>query len=463
MLASVAPPNLPRLSEIGIDRTVLLFTGGITLLSAVLFGLAPALKRVSPAALGSLVKSGARTSAGRDRQITRNMLVVVQTAMALVLLIGSGLMVRSFWEIKNVNPGFVAEDVLTFRLSLPEAEYPATRDVANFHQQVLDRLAGLPGVHAVGAIEYLPLGPTNRGTAFEIEDQPTPEDGLPPIFWCAIATPGYHETMRIPLLAGRTFERRDHEAELGGVIISSAVVDRLWPNEDPIGKRIRYSNGTEGWLTVIGVVGSVRGQGLDQMPQEAVYSAMAAPANTGPSIPRMLSYTVRADNPVNLVPAVRAAIWDLDGTLPIAGVELLERAVGRSVAQLSFTMLALIVAAVMAMVLGTVGLYGVLSYVVSQRSQEIGVRLALGAQPSLVQKMVVLKGARLAGAGVLVGAAGAVGLTRFLQSLLFGTEALDPLAFGATSAMLLLVGLFASYIPARRASAVDPVKALRME
>jgi predicted lysophospholipase L1 biosynthesis ABC-type transport system permease subunit len=241
------------------------------------------------------------------------------------------------------------------------------------------------------------------------------------------------------------------------------MADRVWPDENPLGKRFRLANGNTEWFTVIGVVGSVRSQGLDQEPMQTVYAPMVGPEGTGTSSPRSLVYTVHAENATNLVPAVRAAIWELDATLPVAGVELMERIVARSVAQLSFTMLALLVAAAMALVLGTVGLYGVLSYVVTQRTQEIGVRLALGAQPILVQKMVVFQGAKLAALGVFIGLAGAAGLTRFMQSILFDTGALDPVAFGATSLLLLAVGLFASYIPARRASAVDPMKSLRMD
>ena len=463
MLARIAPPTIPRLGEIGIDGTVLLFTGAVTLLAAVLFGSAPALKQVSPTILGSLIQSGTRSSAGRERQFTRNALVVVQPALALVLLIGSGLMVRSFWEIKNVDPGFVADGVLTFRLSLPASEYPGPAEVASFHQRVIDQLAALPGVQSAGGVVDLPLGGTARGTAMEVEDRPTPAGELPPILWFTSATPGYFETMRIPLRTGRLFDRRDHETETGAVIISAAVADRLWQGDDPLGKRIRFATGSGGWLTVAGVVGSVRSQGLDGELLEAVYAPMAGPGNTDLVVPRSLVYTVRSKNPLALVPSIRSAIWDLNPTLPIAGVELMETIVGRSVAQLSFTMLALLVAAVMALLLGTVGLYGVLSYVVSQRTQEIGVRLALGAQPGLVRKMVVLQGAKLAIAGVVIGVAAAAVLTRFMQSLLFGTEALDPFAFVATSLLLLTVGLLASYIPARRASAVDPVKSLRMD
>ncbi len=462
-MARVAPASIPRLDEIGIDGTVLAFTGAATVLSAVLFGLVPALKRVSPTILGSLIQSGARSSAGRERQITRSTLVVAQTALALVLLVGSGLMVRSFWEIKNVDPGFVAEDVLTFRLSLPTSEYPSPQEVAGFHQQALDRLSALPGVRGVGAIEHLPLGGAVHYTGFEIEDQPTPEHGLPPMLFFTAATPGYFEAMQIPLLSGRTFDPRDHEAETGSVVVSAALADRLWQGESPLGKRIRLSFASDGWLTIVGVVGSVRNRGLDTGLMEVVYGPVVVVAGSGARFGRSLVYTVRAQNPTNLVPAIRSVIWGLDATLPIAGIELMERIVARSVAQLSFTMLALVVAAAMALVLGTVGLYGVLSYLVSQRTQEIGVRLALGAQPGLVRRMIVLQGVRLAGAGIVIGAVGAAGLTRFMQSILFETEALDALAFGATSVLLLVVGLLASYIPARRASAVDPMKSLRMD
>ncbi len=461
-LIRIAPSNLPRLDEIGIDGSVLGFTVCITLLSALLFGLAPALKRVSPTMVGSLIQSGTRSSTGRDRRLARNALVVMQTAMALVLLIGSGLLVRSFWQIRNISPGFDARDVLTFRVSLASAEYPEPTQVAAFHQQLLERVRGLPGVLAAGAVEALPLGEYRRGTGFFVEDRPTAENELPPIFWFSAVTPGYFESMRIPLRAGRTFERRDHESDLGNLIASTALAERLWPGEDPLGKRLRLASDSTPWMTVVGVVESVRGHGLRQDPLEMVYYPMVAPGG-GFWDARSLTYVVRAQNPLSLVPAVRSAIAELDANLPLAQVESMERILARSEARLSFTMQALAIAATMALTLGAIGLYGVLSYVVSQRTQEIGVRLALGAEPSTVQKMVVLQGTRIAVAGIAIGVAGAVGLTRFLQGLLYDTEPLDPVAFVVTSLMLLCVGLLASYVPARRASLVDPMKSLRMD
>jgi hypothetical protein len=268
--------------------------------------------------------------------------------------------------------------------------------------------------------------------------------------------------MRIPLRAGRTFDRRDHESELGNLVVSASLAERLWPGEDPLGKRLRFASDSTPWMTVVGVVESVRGQGLRQDPLQAIYYPMVGP-NSDDWEARSLGYVLRGRNPLALVPAVRAAVAELDANLPVAHVEAMERILARSEARLSFTMQALALAAALALVLGAIGLYGVLSYVVSQRTQEIGVRLALGAEPGAVQKMVVLQGARIAVTGIVIGIVGAVGLTRFLQGLLFDTEPLDPAAFVATSILLLGVGLLASYLPARRASLVDPMRSLRMD
>jgi putative ABC transport system permease protein len=464
VLVRIAPDNLPRIHEVTIDASVLAFTVGVTFVSALLFGMAPALKRVSPALLGSLIQSGARTSAGRERQLMRNALVVAQTALALILLIGSGLLVRSFWEIRNVNPGFDPRDVLTFRLSLPQSEYSEAIQVAAFHQQLIDRIAGLPGVESVGGIERLPMSESRAGTAFVIEDQQLEENELPPIIWYTAAAPGYFETMKIPMRAGRSFDRSDHESQLGTVIVSAPLAEHMWPGESAIGKRLGFAgDSTTEWLTVVGVAGSTRDHGLREDPIELIYHPMVGPGGNDDWTTNSLTYTVRAENARALLPTIRSRISELDSSLPIASIEMMESVVARSVVRLSFTMLALVVAAVMALLLGAIGLYGVLSYVVSQRTHEIGVRLALGADPGRVRGMVVWQGARIALAGLVVGVAGAIALTRFLQTLLFATPALDPVAFGATSALLLVVGLAASYIPAQRASSVDPMRSLRMD
>jgi predicted permease len=461
-LVQLAPSNLPRLNEVGIGVTVLGFNTAITLGSALLFGLAPALKRVTPAMLGALIQSGTRSSASRGRLLIRHGLVVAQTALALVLLIGSALLVRSFWEIRNVDPGFDPEGVLTFSLSLPPGEFREATVAAAFHQDLLDRINGLPGVISAGAVQSLPLGRSRRAASFVVEEGPLADSEMAPQFWFTSVTPGYFESMRIPLVAGRTLERRDNESGLGSVVVSVSMAEHLWPNGDPLGKRIRVTGDETPWFTVIGVVGDAKSHGLRLAPPETLYLPTVGPGATGPST-RTLTYTVRAENPLGLVQAIRVAVGELDPDLPIARVELMERIVARSEARLSFTMLALAVAAGMSLLLGAIGLYGVLSYVVSQRIHEIGVRLTLGADASVVKTMLVIQGAKLALLGIGIGVAGAVGLTRFLQGLLFGTEHLDPAAFVTTSALLLVVALLASYVPAIRAARVDPMTSLRTE
>ncbi|MCZ6918474.1 MAG: ABC transporter permease, partial [Gemmatimonadetes bacterium] len=462
-LLALAPPTLPRLADVRIDSLVLLFAIGVSVLSAVLFGLLPALRHSGTNLLSTLQTAGRGGSTDGTRQYFRSALVVTQTALALILLVGSGLLVRSFWELRNVNPGFVADDVLTFRLALPGARYAGAADAAQFYTRLLERLEGLPGVQSVGGVANLPLTQGASGTAHEIDGQPTPPGQLPPMFWYSYATPGYFETMRIPVMAGRAFERRDHEQTFGNVVVSSVLAERLWPGEDALGRRLRRIGDTTGWETVVGVVGSVHDRGLREDPSEMVYYPLVGRNGDDGGIVRELTYTIRAQNAPALGSAVRAAVWDLDPALPLTGVETMSRVVSRSVARLSFTMMALVVAAVMAVVLGAIGLYGVLSYLVTQRRKEIGVRIALGAQAATVRRMIVGQGAKLALLGVGAGLVGSAALTRLLQGLLFGTAPLDPLAFSATSLGLLGIVMLASYLPARKASNVDPIEALRMD
>ncbi len=462
-LLRIAPPTMPRLDDVHIDLLVLLFALGVSTFSAVLFGLIPALRNSGAKLLTILQTTGRGTFTGGTREYFRSALVVTQTALALILLVGSGLLVRSFWELRNVDPGFVADDVLTFRLALPGARYEGAADAAQFHQRLLERLSGIPGVQSVGGVHDLPLSQRAAGTAHQIADQPTPAGELPPMFWYNYATPGYFETMRIPVMSGRTFERRDHEQAFGGVVISSALAERLWPGEDALGKRFRRGGDSTGWESVVGVVGSVRDRGLREEASEMVYYPMVGRNGDDSWIVQSMTYTIRGPNAQAMPSAVRAAVWDLDPQLPITALETMSSVVARSVVRLSFTMMALVVAAVMAVVLGAIGLYGVLSYTVSQRRQEIGVRIALGAPASSVLKMVVVQGARLALLGVGLGLVGSAALTRLLQGLLFGTAPLDPIAFAVTSLGLMSVVMLASYLPARKASNVDPLEALRGE
>jgi len=312
----------------------------------------------------------------------------------------------------------------------------------------------------------VPLGGRIGGTAFDVEEFPTESGTLPPIMWNTFAAAGFFETMKIPLMAGRTFEPRDHEEGSDAIVVSQAVVERFWGdrNADVIGKRMRFSRDTlNGWLTIAGVVGSVRDRGLREDPSEMIYLPIVGPQGNDGWGASSLAYTIRGRDVVSLGPAVRAQVWELDSDLPLTTMSTMEELVSNDLVRLSFTMLTLAISAGIALILGAVGLYGVLSYVVSQRTQEIGVRIALGAPLASVRKMVVMQGARLAAIGLGLGLLASVGLTRVLQGLLYDTQALDPLTFGATSGLLMAVVFLASYLPARRASNVDPVQSMKTD
>ncbi len=439
VLLRAAPPQLPRLDQIGMDPTVLAFGIGVTLLSALLFGLAPVLRYNIPDLLGVRRYAGRGTTEGRERHRLRNGLVVGQTALAMVLLVGAGLLVKSFLEIRGIDPGFDTEGILTFRLSLPPGQYPGALQPAAFHSRLLQRLRALPGVEAAGGVSALPLAQNTSSTAHDIEDQPTSAGELPPMFSFKYATPGYFRAMGISVVAGRAFQEGDGELEPGAVVVSRALADRIWPDQDPIGKRIRLNGDTTelGWERIVGVVESTRDQGLRNDPLQVVYHPLVGPhGDEGWATPN-LGYVVRAENPLALVDGVREAVREMDPNLPLTAVRTMQSVMAGSIVRLTFTALSLGIAAAVALILGAVGLYGVLSYVVTQRTQEIGVRMALGAQAREVQGMVVASGARLAGLGLVLGLLGAGALTRLLQGLLFGTEPLDPLTFAGVSLLLL--------------------------
>jgi putative ABC transport system permease protein len=465
LLLQMAPPELPRLDQISMDGTVLGFALGVSLLSALLFGAAPALRYNIAGLLSGLRYAGRGTTEGRERHLVRNALVVGQTALAMILLVGSGLLVKSFWEIRRVDPGFDTEGILTFRIALPPAGHPEPQMAAAFHQELLDRLRALPGVEAAGAISSLPLAQSPTGTAYDVEDLPTPEGELSPMFWYKYATPGYFQAMGISVMAGRAFERADHEQALGNIVVSQALVDRLWPGEDPLGRRLRITGDTTeaGWGRIVGVVENTLGHGLREDPLQMIYHAVVGPRGDQGYGTWNLTYALRSESPRQLIPAVRRTVREMDSDLPVAAVRTMKNVMADSIVRLTFTALSLGIAAVMALLLGAVGLYGVLSYVVSQRTQEMGVRLALGARAGQVQGLVVASGARLAVVGLVLGMAGAGALTRLLQGLLFGTEPLDPATFAGMSLVLLAVGLLASYVPARRAARVDPVESMRAQ
>lgn len=463
VLLRAAPPTLPRLAQIGFDGRVLLFAAGITALSTLLFGVVPMVRHSGPQLLASLKTSGRGASAGRESHHTQRVLVVSQTALALVLMVGSGLLARSFWEIRHLDPGFNANGVLTMRLTLPKVDHPGARETAAFHQQLLERLRGLPGVTAAGAASNLPLGTSGQGTAFEVEGVPIPTGEAAPIFLYKFTTPGYFKAMGIRLVAGRTFVPADHEGDLGHLIINTVLAKRYWSDQDPVGKRIRFANDTTGWYTVVGVVGETRERGLRQPPDAFIYLPMVGRKVDAGWRASSMTYVIKARNPESLAAAVRDRVWQMDRSLPVAALRTMDDILAGSTVRLSFTMLSLGISALIAVVLGVVGLYGVLSYVVTRRTREIGIRMALGAERGAVLRSVVGQGARTTAAGVAFGLLASFGLTRFLTTLLYETTPLDVSVVLAMSGLLFVIALAAAYLPARRASRVDPVAAMWRE
>jgi predicted permease len=468
-LVAMGPENLPRLGEIGLHGSVLLFTLGISLVAGLLFGAVPVFKYGRPDLANALKEGGRGGSVGRERHRLNNALVATQVALALMLLVGSGLMARSFFELKNVDPGFRTEGVLTLRLSLPNQEYPDDRQMAESYRELAERVRGLPGVQEVGLVTNLPTTDGNNNAAMVVEDLPLQEGDLPPIVRTNVASDGYFEAMGVRLVEGRTFEPADYDSQMGVAIVSSSTAERYWPGESAVGKRISPAlpqNGEVPWFEIVGVVGEVRDDGLALEAPAMVYYAMATSAEgveAGDGVVyRTMSLAVRTSgDPLSLSAAVRNEVWGLDSRLPVANMRTTGEIARESAARTTFTMVMLGIAAAMALLLGMVGVYGVLSYVVSQRTREFGVRLAMGAREGQIRGMVVRQGLTVAAVGVAAGLAGGFALTRLMKALLFGVSATDPFTFGGVAVLLLAVSALAAYLPARRASSVSPVEALR--
>ncbi len=462
LLLRFVPDNLPRISTVNLDGRVLVFTALASLLTGVIFGLAPALQAAKADVNDALRESG-RTGAGARQQRLRNAFVVAEIALALVLLTGAGLTLRSFWRLQAVEPGFNPDGVLTFRMLLPFSTHPKISQRATLFGQVLERLRSLPGVASAGAVSRIPMAPgNNSGTVTGENSANGPNDPRIEVEmrW---ASPAYFQTMGIALLNGRDFNDADAEGTLPIAVVDEQFVRRFYPNENPIGKRIKRGGptSTRPWKTIVGVVRSIRNQRLDATSLPQAYFPVLQEADEMFN----LSFAVRASGggPSALTQSVRAAVLAVDRNQPIFDVKPLREIVSDSIALKRLALLLLSVFASVALVLAASGIYGVMSYTVEQRTHEIGIRMALGAQAGNVLRLIVRQGLKLALGGVALGLVAALALTRLLTALLFGVSPTDPLTFTGIALLLLCVSLVACWIPARRATKVDPLVALRYE
>jgi putative ABC transport system permease protein len=455
-------PNLPRASEVGIDTNVMIFTLLVSVLTGLLFGLAPALQ-TSHAKLQETLKDGSRSGAAdfAGRSLRRG-LVVAEVALSLTLLIGAGLLIKSVARLQGVDPGFDPHNVLVFNLTLPAVKYPTDTAQQLFLEQLMPRLNALPGVRAAGVTSVIPFGGGWSTSSFNIENFVVPPGQNGPWGDIRVVSPQFFSALRIPLKKGRLFNAQDIASSPPVTVIDEQFVKKYFPHTDPIGKRItfgaRRGQTDSTWITIVGVVGHAAHEGLDAEPRIQYYFPTTQNGLRG------MTVAIRsAGNPLSQLPAAREAVHSIDRNLPLAAVNTMDKLVESSVGQRKLSMILLGVFSVIAMLLASIGIYGVMSYSVTQRSRELGIRMALGAARSRVLALVVGQGMALAGAGVAIGLVAAFALTRFLTSQLYGVGATDPVTFTLVSALLVTIALLATLMPAMRATRVDPVVALRDE
>ncbi len=468
LLVSMAPSNLPRMTEIGIDPMVLLFTLALSLVCGALFGLVPVFKYAGPR-LGTVLREGGRSlSEGRERHRARSILVVVQVALALVLLISSGLMIRSFQSLRKVQPGFESpEQLLTLRISILESQVPDSLKVLQMENEVLDKLAAIPGAASASLTNSVTMDGNTDNDLMFVEDHPAAEGKMPPIRRFKFISPGFFKTMGRPLVAGRDFTWTDMHQDRPYVLVSENLAKEYWGQPaTAIGKRIRETS-TSPWKEIIGVAANERDDGVDHPAPRIVYWPLLRDNfwNEKMVVQRGGVLVIRSPRAGTsaFLNEVRQAIWSVNPDLPLANVRTVQEIYDRSMGRTSFLLVMLALASGMALLLGLVGIYGVISYSVSQRTREIGIRMALGASQNNVRQMFVRHGLLLTAIGVAFGLAAAFGLTRLMTALLFGVSALDPATYLVVAALLAAAAMLASYLPARRATRVDPSDALRSQ
>jgi putative ABC transport system permease protein len=462
VLGSIIPPELSRstygLDQIGIDGAALAFTLIASFATGIIFGIAPALTASRPDLSETLKEGGRGGTSGFRVASLRGVLVVSELSLALVLLIGAGLLTRSFVRLLEVDWGFQPENVLTMQIDLPSNRYPRGDPAGAFFDRALERVGKLPGVRAAGVINHIPAGGYDLMAFFQVEGSEPPKPGKDPAIPIGVVSPDYFRAMQIPLLKGRYFNDGDRKGAQEVAVVNESMAKRFWPNDDPIGKRLGM--GCEEGLckTIVGVVGDTRQEDAVTPPKPEVFM----PYLQFP--PQHVTLIVRTiADPLSMVGTVKAQIQGVDKDQPVANIKTLEQRVSDTVVQQRVITSLLVTFAVLALVLAAVGIYGMMSYAVTQRTREIGVRVALGAQVTDVVKLIVKQALRVITAGVAIGLAGAYALTRVLTSLLFGVSATDGVTFVLVSMSLGLIALVACYVPARRAARVDPVIALRHE
>jgi putative ABC transport system permease protein len=465
LLKNFIPENISQVEAINIDSRVLLFTLFVSLLTGLIFGLAPA-TQASSLNLNETLKEGGRDSAAGSRgNRIRSLLVIVEVAVSLILLIGAGLLINSFLRLRDVDPGFRADNLLTMQVVLPTFKYPNHERRTAFYDELLRRIETLPGVKSAAVTTNLPLYQQGNSIGISVEGipDPAPGQGRRPTVATRVVSPRYFETMGIQLLQGRGFSAQDTADAPAAALINETMARRFWPEQDPTGKRITSGSLTstdpDDWITVVGVVKDVRQFELVADPKPQMYLSYTQAGFFAPS-DLVVSTAVE---PLSLAATVRRTVWEVDRDQPVSKIRTMEEIVSQSVARQRFSMLLLGIFAALALVLAAVGIYGVMSYSVAQRTREFGIRMALGAQRSDVLKLAVGQGLKLVLIGIVIGLAAAFVLTRVMSSLLFGVSATDPATFMIISLVLIGVAVVASFIPARRATKIDPMVALRYE
>jgi putative ABC transport system permease protein len=467
VLVALSPTYIPRVEMVSVDGRVLLFLLGVTMLTALVFGLAPAIHATVGNLSGALKEGGRGDSDGIRHNRLRAFLVASEFALAFMLLIGSGLMIRSFFALQSVNPGFDSRNVLSMVVSLAGSKEAEADRRATFYREVLSEVRALPGVKSAGGINHLPLAGDIWGLSFQIQGRPKPQPGEAPSAVYRIVMPGYFETMRLPLRTGRVITDGDDARAPGAVVINERAARTYWPGDSPIGKRITFDTGNTNsptWLTVVGVVADAKQADWALDPRPEVYLAALQNREYLSDRGAYITLVVRtAGSPAELASAVKNTVWSLDHSLPVSEVLTMDRVVADANAQPRCEVLLLGVFAAVALVLAAVGIYGVMNYSVSRRTREIGIRISLGASRTDVMRMVMLQGMLQALAGATAGFAGAMLLAQLIAKMLYGVRPTDPITFGGVVVVLGVAALLATCVPARKATRIEPMVALRNE